>query len=525
MTPDTPIHSDVSHPFSGWSNRILILAVAGILFLTLYPFRFDFGRHLPRPLFPFSLGGWGKGIGPFDDFLNVLLFVPYGFGLAEKLRERGTLPMRTVGITIAAGASLSYAVELLQIYIPFRDSGWEDVLTNSFGAAVGAVLFSLVGSATLALLSAIGQKVCDWLTWRRAALVLLLYFAFWCAAAVRLQEEARLSSWNVESLIVVGNSASNHFSSAWKGQVLGLEIWDQALSSELTQKLTAGEVPGHHASDSIVAYSFSGSAPFQDQRHFVPDLSWTPRAPVTADPNGAFLDGKSWLVSSGTATVLISELKKSGHFSLRILCEPAEISGVDARIVSISSPSGAADMELKQKDASLIFWFHTPLSARSSRMSWIIPATFAANEMRDILLSFDGANLNLFIDGQRRGRTYELGPGAALAKFIRHIRTPELEGYQYLFCALVFIPAGCLLGLAWRTMTSGWLAKVSLLLPGFILPSVILEAMLVHVSGRAVSFENVGLSILLTAAGSLWINTDRASSGALRDRNQLISAR
>jgi len=145
--------------------------------------------------------------------------------------------------------------------------------------------------------------------------------------------------------------------------------------------------------------------------------------------------------------------------------------------------------------------------------------------MRDILLSFDGANLNLFVDGQRRGRAYELGPGAALAKFIRHIRTPELEGYQYLFCALVFIPAGCLLGLAWRTMTSRWLAKVSLLLPGFILPSVILEAMLVHVSGRAVSFENVGLSILLAAAGSLWINTDRASSGALRERNQLISAR
>lgn len=525
MTPDTPIHSDVSHPFSRWSNRILILAVAGILFLTLYPFRFDFGRHLPRPLYPFSLGGWGKGIGPFDDFLNVLLFVPCGFGLAEKLRERGISRMPTVGITLAAGALLSYAVELLQIYIPFRDSGWEDVLTNSFGAAVGAVLFDLVGTAARGLLSAIEHRVCAWLTWRRAALVLLVYFAFWCAAAVRLQEQARLSNWNLDSLVVVGNSAPNHFSPAWRGQVFGLEMWDHALSSELAQKLTSREISDRGASYPIVAYIFSGSAPFRDQRHLVPDLSWTPRAPVTQDPNGAFLDGKSWLVSSGTAAVLISEMKKSGQFSLRILCEPAEISGVDASIVSISSPSGAANMELRQKDASLVFWFRTPLSARSSRMSWIIPTTFAANEMRDMLLSFDGANLNLFIDGQRRGRTYELGPGAALAKLIRHIKTPELEGYQYLFCALVFIPTGCLLGLTWRTMTSRWLVKVSLLLPAFILPSVILEAMLVHVSGRAVSIEDVWLSILLAAAGSLWINVDRASSATRRGRNQLISAR
>jgi len=155
----TPADSDHSLGSSVWPNRILVLAVAGILFLTLYPFQFNFGRHLPRALFPFSLGGWGKDAGPLDAFLNVLLFVPYGFGLAGKFRERGTPRLTTLGYVLAAGALLSYAVEFLQIYIPERDSGWGDVLTNSLGAFVGGILFDHWGTAALRLLSALERKV------------------------------------------------------------------------------------------------------------------------------------------------------------------------------------------------------------------------------------------------------------------------------------------------------------------------------------------------------------------------------
>jgi hypothetical protein len=73
---------------SAWSNRILILAIAGILFLTLYPFRFDF--HAPaRMVSPFLLGKGFKVHGLYDAFLNVLLFTPFGFGLAEKLSVAG----------------------------------------------------------------------------------------------------------------------------------------------------------------------------------------------------------------------------------------------------------------------------------------------------------------------------------------------------------------------------------------------------------------------------------------------------
>ena len=131
-----------------WSNRVLALAIAGILFLTLYPFRFSLHANPPLNRSPFLLVSGGKSTGPLNAFLNILMFVPFGFGLAQKLREKGKSGATILLLTIA-GAFLSYCIELTQIYIPTRDSGWEDVFTNTTGAVVGYFLFELVGKPIL----------------------------------------------------------------------------------------------------------------------------------------------------------------------------------------------------------------------------------------------------------------------------------------------------------------------------------------------------------------------------------------
>src|SRR5271170_1064182 len=91
----------------GWSNRILLLATAGILFLTLYPFRFDFHAAVPGGGSPVLLGRSLKAARLLAVFLNVLLFVPFGFGLAAKLRERGKSRAFTFVLALATGALFS----------------------------------------------------------------------------------------------------------------------------------------------------------------------------------------------------------------------------------------------------------------------------------------------------------------------------------------------------------------------------------------------------------------------------------
>src|ERR1700686_2598518 len=72
-----------------WSNRILILSLLGIAYLTFFPFRFHFAASFVFHRFPFLLGASDKHSGHLDFFLNVLLFVPFGFGICAKLRKRG----------------------------------------------------------------------------------------------------------------------------------------------------------------------------------------------------------------------------------------------------------------------------------------------------------------------------------------------------------------------------------------------------------------------------------------------------
>src|ERR1700730_2468291 len=100
--------------WSQWSNRILILSLIGIVYLTFFPFRIDFAAPQSRTSSPFFLGPSLKHGDHVDFFLNVLLFVPFGFGLSAQLRKHGASRGRVLVLTLAAGAITSYVVEFLQ---------------------------------------------------------------------------------------------------------------------------------------------------------------------------------------------------------------------------------------------------------------------------------------------------------------------------------------------------------------------------------------------------------------------------
>src|ERR1700685_733489 len=97
---DAPIYLRMR---SGWSTRVLLLAFASIFFLTFYPFQFLARAQSLDHSSPFILAGIWKGGGAFDVALNILLFVPLGFGISEKLRDRGWSWEKTFFATWIAG--------------------------------------------------------------------------------------------------------------------------------------------------------------------------------------------------------------------------------------------------------------------------------------------------------------------------------------------------------------------------------------------------------------------------------------
>ncbi len=495
---------------SGWSNRILILASAGILFLTLYPFRFDFHAAASGAASPLFLGKSLKPAGFLDAILNVLLFVPFGFGLAEKLRERGKSFTFTLALSLATGAFFSYSIELLQYYIPQRDSGWEDVFTNGSGSAVGCIVYEILGVSLLRELSRCESLLESLLTLRRALVVLLIYFALWFAASVPLQRNSRLSNWRTDAQLVVGNDASGRF--PWKGAVNTVQIWDLALHKEAVQQLSAGQPVDTGNPGLLVDYDFSAGPPFRNQRQISSELAWTPLVPVASDSGLLALDGASWLTTSVAVPDLIANLQKTNQFTVRVVCTPAETDAGDARIISISQPTGFADLTLRQEDSNLVFWFRNPLSASHAILAWYYPRIFTAGRTREILYTYDGSNLSLFIDGKEETLTYRLGPGTALVKHVRRIQPGELEGCNYIYYILIFCLPGAILGLAARNLPARRTPRSLALASLFLIPALLLEWILVSTSGRSFSSLYLGFSLLLAVGSFLWVKATTISS-------------
>jgi len=74
-----------------------------------------------------------------DGVVNIAGFIPFGLCTCLCLRFwTGWSISRCVATTILLGASVSLAIELLQVMLPTRDSSLADLVTNILGAAIGA---------------------------------------------------------------------------------------------------------------------------------------------------------------------------------------------------------------------------------------------------------------------------------------------------------------------------------------------------------------------------------------------------
>ena len=94
------------------------------------------------------------GIGDPWDFgdiaINLLLFIPLGFGLAAMTQGRGVPPVKAIPLIFLFSVALSVFVEFLQCWLPARDPSFIDVATNSTSAILGVFLYFVGGCRVVA---------------------------------------------------------------------------------------------------------------------------------------------------------------------------------------------------------------------------------------------------------------------------------------------------------------------------------------------------------------------------------------
>jgi VanZ like family len=479
-----------------WSNRFLIAGAAGILFLTLYPFEFLSRPKMIEDVSPFLLGKGWKSSGALNIFLNILLFIPLGFALGTKFKRKGKSWKSVLLYTWLAGASLSYAIEFVQLYIPARDSGWEDVLTNSTGAAVGCIASLFLASWLFRVLSDWEKGLKVWLGPRRIAVILLVYFAAWFVVSIALQRKTQLNNWSTDCFLVIGNDATGRH--PWKGEVWRLEIWDHALSKDVAEKLPRADL--------LVRFDFSVTPPSQDNAQLVIPFSLARNTTAQLPEDFKQAHERPWGASKAPVTELVNNLKRTNQFSIRVVLRPAGVGNPNGSIISISDPSGLSDLYLRQENADLVFRFRSPVCVRRPGLAWKISNLLATNRVRDILFSFDGSDTRLYVDGKKL-QNYSMGPGTALASLFRRVKQAELNGYRDVYYAIVFFPAGGFLGIALTRPFWRQFALSSLLVFAALLAPFLLEWILMYTDGRSFSMNNLVLSASMAIMGILWMST------------------
>lgn len=503
MTRNTPRRQAAS---AAWCNRILILSLLGIAYLTFFPFRLHPGAFQAIRGNPFLLGNSGKEYFTRDFFLNVLLFVPFGFGISAQIFKRNGGLLRAFLWSLALGALASYSVEFMQLYIPERDSGWEDVFSNTTGSVAGFVLFVLVGESLLVAVSAWEDRIAVWFTPRRTAALLIAYFAAGFGVNAYLQNQTRLSNWDPRCALYVGNDASGR--APWQGKVFALQIWNRALPGSTVRGLAAHESPPDENAGLLARYDFQSLGSFPDEGNLLPALEWTPRQPQSALAGPPELGRKAWLSTKTPAENLTRAIQRTSKFTVRVICEPQSIEGATGRIVSLSESVDNVNFHFRQYGEELVFYFRNPLTETRSILAWGIPHVFQAEKVTDIVAVYDGVDAFLYVDGVAVPRDYQLGPGAVLFHAVSFVQAVDLQGAAVVYYTLLFLPAGALAGLGLRNWRTRGSAAVWLAILGWILPALLCEALLVLQTGRRIWWGNVAMALFFGLAGILLINAD-----------------
>jgi len=101
-------------------------------------------RIPPADVLHFLTAPWPRYITLDDLVVNIAAYIPVGFLLALALRPHVRTHRATV-LAMAAGVSLSVAMEYMQTLLPGRVASNVDILTNAIGTMLGALAAPLFG--------------------------------------------------------------------------------------------------------------------------------------------------------------------------------------------------------------------------------------------------------------------------------------------------------------------------------------------------------------------------------------------
>ncbi len=496
-----------------WSAIAIISAII-IAFVTLFPFNFawDIGVSVGTIFQQFH-----HPTNPADFIGNILLFLPFGFGLTGWVRNPsfGVFTSAIAIVLISLGLSLS--VESLQVFLPSRSPTLSDLLANSLGGLAGWSIFQLWRATILGYTATILEKIYQSLSARSLASLFVGYLAIMMLLSIPTPQGSDLSNWDTSFPLVVGNEATGDRD--WKGYISQFWMSDRALSlTEVEQAFFNPQFPETLGNSRLADYQFSEPGNYRDRAGNLPDLIWKGQSVKYYKPEVASFNSRQWLKTPEPATGLSQRIRQSSQFSLGVTLATAQlIQTGPARIISVSQNPFQRNFTLGQELNHLSIRLRTPRTGENGRKPAIaIPKVFRDMQFHQIIITYDGSQFASYIDRVENRQAIDLDLQIPLfGKFSflwnehkLYLHPGLLVVYKLMYYAIIFIPIGIILSL----LSVKNRVRPIVLLMGILGSAMILELLLKRNLANLDLFD-LGLSIAIASLSFLlfrhWIGAWR----------------
>ncbi|AFZ03357.1 VanZ family protein [Calothrix sp. PCC 6303] len=468
---------------------LVIFSTFIILFATLYPFNFYLGDNLS---FPNLINGFNNQSFLVDQVNNVLLFAPLGFGIASILKRRKTPISAKLMTIIVISACLSASVEVLQLFLPSRTPTPADIMNNTIGGIVGLFCFYLWDSNSfISVLMRIENSQIS-RSFKRLNILLFTYIILAYLITIPWQYASKLKTWNPNFPLLIGNERTGD--RPWSGYISNLAITNTAISStEIARLLAEPNKLDNIGNSLITSYSLNQKQNYQDRTGTLPDLIWrgNPLENQEVEKLGTILTPNQWLESAAPATELTQKISATSEFTLitTIATTNANQRG-PARIISLSEDTTHSNFVLGQEATDLILRLRTPLTGENGAdIKLYVPGIFIDTEPHNIVVTYSQANVQIYVDNMRNYLAFNL-----LDLIPREQRL--------LLYAVTFIPLGFCLAFLIILFKHKYAINHFLIPLGILLPSLILETIIIHQSGKNISIVNISLGIFFTVSST-----------------------